>query len=97
MKKQMLFIAEKEVFKAAIEKYGQKAQSAMFIEEAAVLTKEICKNWRGQSNEERIAEEIADVEIVLDQLKIIYCVTGKVHDYRIKKIKRLKQRLQDAE
>ena len=88
---------EKTVLRAAIQTYGQGAQTKMVLEEMAELQKEICKNWRGQSNEESIAEEIADVEIMLDQLKIIFGCAGKVHAYRIKKLKRLKERLQSKE
>ena len=88
--------AEKEVLRAAIEKWGREAQTKMVLEEMSELQKEICKNWRGQSNEESIAEEIADVEIVLDQLKMIFGVAGKVHAHRIRKIKRLKERLAAA-
>ena len=32
------------------------------IEEMSELTKELCKNGRGQENTNHIAEEIADVE-----------------------------------
>ena len=89
--------SEKEVLRAAIDRWGREAQTKMVLEEMAELQKEICKNWRGQSNEESIAEEIADVEIVLDQLKMIYGVAGKVHAHRIRKIKRLKERLAASE
>ena len=84
---------ERDIFRAAIKKWGKEAQTKMVLEEMSELQKEICKNWRGRNNEENIAEEIADVESVLEQLKIVFDVTGKVHEYRIRKMKRLKERL----
>ena len=87
---------EKAVLRAAVEKWGKEAQTKMVLEEMSELQKEICKNWRGQNNEDSIAEEIADVEIVLEQLKIIFGCAGKVHAHRIRKMKRLKERLQAA-
>lgn len=43
----------------------------MLLEEMAELQKEICKAWRGKDNEVEIAEEVADVEIMLEQIKLI--------------------------
>ena len=40
-----------------------------------------------------IAEEVADVEIMLDQLKLILDIEEDVQRFREKKITRLKERL----
>ena len=43
----------------------------MMFEEMAELQKELCKNARGKDNRAEIAEEIADVHIMLDQMEIL--------------------------
>ena len=79
----------------AIQTYGQRAQQAMLLEEMSELQKEICKRWRGRDNLAEIAEEIADVEIMLDQLKMMLCCAGRVKAIRASKIRRLAERIQD--
>lgn len=84
---------DKTVFTAAIEEYGAYAQSLMLLEEMAELQKEICKHWRGSDNAEQIAEEVADVEIMLAQVKMIFGVAEKAAAWREAKVKRLAERL----
>ena len=62
-------MTEYEILTAAIEKYGEKAQEEVAIEEMSELIQAICHKHRGR--EHNIAEEIADVEIMLRQLKLI--------------------------
>lgn len=84
---------EKTVFQTAIEQYGTFAQTLMLLEEMSELQKEICKSWRGKDNREQIAEEIADVEIMLAQVKMIYDVAEDAEKWRNAKVKRLWERL----
>jgi hypothetical protein len=62
----------------AIRAYGEPAQIDMAIEEMAELTKALCKIKRAQDGCEATAaignavEEMADVQIMLDQLRIIF-------------------------
>lgn len=84
---------ENKVLKAAIAEYGDEAQEKMLLEEMAELQKEICKNWRGQDNIDRIAEELADVEIMIAQMKMIFGIAQQVSDYRVQKVQRLHTRL----
>lgn len=86
-------IDEKTVFQTAIEQYGNYAQTLMLFEEMSELQKEICKNYRGKDNREQIAEEIADVEIMLAQVKMIYGVAEEAAKWRNAKVKRLWERL----
>ena len=74
----------------AIEKFGETSQKIMFMEESAELIKELSKSMRGRSNITEIIEEIADVQIMLDQLKIIYDI-GKCEVARINKMKKLER------
>lgn len=56
----------------AIAEFGASNQLDMAIEEMSELIKEICKSKRGSDNKEKVCEEIADVYIMLEQLKLIY-------------------------
>jgi NTP pyrophosphatase (non-canonical NTP hydrolase) len=67
----------------------------MVIEEMSELTKEICKYKRGKKDKEHMTEEIADVYIMLEQLKgIMEIEPVAVEYYRVNKIERLKNRLE---
>lgn len=83
------------ILQTYIDKYGEDAQCKMAIEEMSELTKEMCKHFRGNDNLEHIAEEIADVEIMLDQLKIMFGLEEKTKAYRKYKIKRMVERIGD--
>ena len=65
---------EKEIYKQCIEKWGENLQMVMAIEEFAELQKVICKVIRGTGEKcaKDIFEEIADVEIMLGQLKELF-------------------------
>lgn len=80
-------------YKVALEKYGLTAQDMMAIEEMSELTKEICKVFRGKGNLEALADEIADVTIMLEQLQLFYDLEQSVQDHVDMKIRRLQNRL----
>ena len=62
-----------EILMRAIEKYGDKAQILQSIEAMSELTKELLKNVnRNSENVNEIIEEIADVQIMIIQLIMIY-------------------------
>ena len=80
-----------EVNKVAIEYYGEEMQENQCIEECAELIQAINKKHRGRAH--NIPEEIADVEICLEQLKIINSCADEVENYKTAKMKRLKARI----
>ena len=84
---------EVDILRAAIDVYGEEAQTKMVLEEMSELQKEICKRWRGADNIGNIAEELADVEIMLDQLKMMLDIEVEVGQYRHEKLLRLQNRL----
>lgn len=90
-----------EILEQAVEKYGKEAQVYQTVEEMSELTKELIKNVnRGKSNVQEIAEETADVIIMLYQITMIYNkedeqFDGKVFQTVKKKINRLKKRMDD--
>lgn len=69
----------------ALEKWGVKNQSLKLIEEMAELTQAICKEHQYSAN--NLAEEMADVQIVLDQLKIAYPEWINWHQIKLNKLK----------
>lgn len=75
----------------AIEVYGSDAQEIQAIEELAELIQAISYKRRGR--EDNIAEEIADVEIMLEQLKIINNCAWEVDYYKDEKLRRLSERV----
>ena len=84
-----------EIFNKAISTYGEKAQKLMAIEEMSELTKEICKDFRGLRDREHLIEEMADVTIMLDQMLLIYKISGEeILSMCARKMKRLKERLE---
>lgn len=64
-------------------------QKIVAIEELSELQKKLTKDLRGNANDEHIAEEMADVEIMLEQLKIMYDNNDNVKRYKELKISRI--------
>ena len=81
----------------AITAYGAPAQMDMAVEEMAELTKALCKIKRAQAGCEvtaaigNVIEEMADVQIMLDQLRIIFHRSPE--EVEEAKLERLKNRL----
>ena len=87
-------------YKRCIEVWGVDAQIKMCIEEMSELTKELCKNYRenfrGTTQQiEKICEEIADVQNVVDQMQHIFG-EERVDEIRAQKIERTKPLLEEA-
>lgn len=80
-----------EILTSAIELYGEKAQEEVAIEELSELIQAICHKHRGR--EHNIVEEIADVEIMLEQLKIINDCSIQVDGFVAEKLLRLERGL----
>lgn len=85
-----------EICRAALEAFGAGPQVMMAIEEMSELTKELCKNGRGQENTTHIAEEIADVEIMLCQMVMLFDCGGQVDKFRRYKLERLAGRIKEV-
>ena len=92
---------DERIMRQAIETYGVQAQCDVAIEEMAELTKAIVKIRRvaddygkTQAALDNLMEEIADVDIMIDQLKIMWG-PKQVEEYRRKKLERLNRRLND--
>lgn len=57
------------VLRGATEVWGEDLQIQIAIEELSELTTELARKQRGRENRAGIVEEIADVQLCLDQLK----------------------------
>ena len=78
----------------ALEHYGNNAQVDIAIEEMSELIKELLKNRRGEENRIMIADEMADVYIMLEQLKFIFGINETELKVNVEfKIQRLKNRI----
>lgn len=80
-----------EILKMEITANGATQQEIVAIEECSELIQAITHKHRGRKH--NLAEEIADVEIMLEQLKIINCCTDEVEQVKKYKIERLLHRL----
>jgi hypothetical protein len=61
-----------DILRKNIDLNGASTEVDVAIEEMSELTKELVKHRRGQRNILHIAEEIAHVEIMLEQLKVVF-------------------------
>ena len=91
-----MMLDDNAICQAALEIFGADSQVMIAIEEMSELTKELCKNGRGQENTTHIAEEIADVEIMLRQMKMLFDCAGQVETFRQYKLERLAGRIKEA-
>lgn len=81
----------KQIYDAALGKWGQKMQATVAIEEMSEVIKEITKALRGELNREHLAEEIADAKIMLEQMTQMFNINDSVccwMDYKIAALKR---------
>ena len=84
----------RDIYSAAVKKYGKDPQLIICMEEMAELTKELSKNIRGSKNITNISEEMADVEIMLEQLRVIFGNRSEVDTIKAEKLIRLADRLE---
>lgn len=78
-----------------LEKWGGEGQLLMLIEEMAELMQAISKRERKLPH--NIAEEIADVEITLSQVKMYLDLGEDIYKWKNKKYERIQRRLKGDE
>lgn len=84
-----------QILQSAIDTYGLEHQVDMAIEEMAELMQALLRMRRpGRGKLCDVLDEMADVQIMLDQLRIIY---GQTHDAEMAKLVRLQERVRDAQ
>ncbi len=106
-KREMTMEREARILEGAVEKYGAAAQTDVAIEEMAELTKALLKWRRAATidgelprdcalaclteKRDAVLEEMADVQIMLNQMALIY---GDFNEQEIAKLERLEAKLQ---
>ena len=83
----------KRILNKAIKHYGKENQIGIAQEEAAELIQSLSKSRRGLDH--NVSEEIADVEIMLEQLKIIFNCANEVKEWKKYKLNRLNERIKN--
>ena len=68
----MITQEQREILHDIINKYPDELQIIIAIEECSELIKALTKHLRGYDSADCIAEEMADVYIMLEELKIIF-------------------------
>lgn len=87
----------KELYDKALKTYGLEKQLIVAIEEMAELQKELTKILRGIGDIDHLAEEVADAEIMLEQIRYFYGLGLSVETVKELKLKRLEKRLQNEQ
>ncbi len=89
------FIEYRPTLRQAIKQWGKDAQIDMLHEEIGELLQAINKHKRKGTDETitNLIEEIADVEILLEQLKLMINGHAGVEVFKIEKLQRLQKRL----
>lgn len=81
------------VYQAAIEKYGEENQLNKFDEELGEFLTEYGRMRNGEGNRKKLADECADLTIMLEQLRMIFGINVMVCQRMDYKVGRLMQRV----
>lgn len=88
---------EKEIFQKALDTYGETRQILMMLEEMAELQVVLLNLLRQRDPRElcrrQIVEELADVTIMVGQMRLLYCRDGELEDEMRHKLERLSVRI----
>lgn len=85
--------ATHDVCYEAVRQFGENNQIVKLLEELAELQEAVLKFIDGRDSKYHVAEEIADVQIMLCQLGIIMGCGNEADEWEAIKIKRLKSKL----
>ena len=84
-----------DIYRRAVSYFGATKQKLKAIEEMAELIVELVKDLLGDGNPAKVIEELADVENMTVQLRIIYDEDGSMVDYwKQAKMNRLAHRME---
>lgn len=86
----------KDIILKVLEHFGFNRQKVKAVEELNELQNAILRDLDGRGNYNNIVEEIADVEIMLIELKTMYQIPpSEIEEMKAKKILRLKRRIEN--
>lgn len=84
---------EEGVLETALRTFGGMKQIMKTVEELSELQKELCKYYSSEEDRNHIAEEIADVRIMLEQMELLFSCEAQVQTAMERKLDRLAERL----
>jgi len=87
---------EEVTLRKVINKFGKEAQCRQVMEECAELIQAVNKNLRSAGAKENLIEEMADVGIMLDQLRIMFEIKEvEINKIRLEKMKQIKRMVEE--
>lgn len=97
---EVMIMVRDEILAMAVHKYGIKNQFVKALEELCELGQAIAKFYGEdftKGDKTNIAEEIADVRIMIDQIVMALQLEEDVHRWDVYKLIRLKKRMEGGE
>jgi NTP pyrophosphatase (non-canonical NTP hydrolase) len=83
----------KKTITEIIDKFGETNQLIIAMEECSELIKEVSKYIRTKDNKEHLTEELADVCIMIEQIRLIVGINElELYEMIQKKLKRTRER-----
>lgn len=82
------------IYRRSVVHFGAEAQTRKAAEECVELSLELLHALDGRADMNKIAEEMADVEIMLEQLRLIYGAE-EVEAWKLKKLNGLALRIDE--
>lgn len=92
----MSILTNSETFTEPLEHYGKSTQIVKCMEECGELIRALGKHLCNEGSYENVVEELADVDIMLSQMRYIFGHT-EVDRVRTQKLARLKRRMEEEE
>jgi len=80
-------MADQDLYKEVLRVNGAESQIDMCVEECSELIQALCKYKRGKPN--NVCEEIADCEILFEQMKLLFNQDKRVEGWKAFKLCRL--------
>lgn len=88
-------MTREEILAKALRHYGIKHQMVKTLEELGELSQAIARLWAEEGDVANLAEEIADVRIMTDQVVMALQLEEVVHRVEAEKLVRLKRRIEN--
>lgn len=86
----------RSICKEAIAAFGAKNQIKKCIEELGELSVALAHYEDGKDTLDHVAEEIADMEIMLQQMQLLFRCQSVVEAHRVNKMHRLREKIAKA-
>jgi hypothetical protein len=81
---------EKDLYKSVLETWGLQGQIYMVIEESSELINALCKLKRGRVDLSEVITELADVQIMIEQMLVAFNCEEDFEKEKAFKLNRLK-------